>query len=177
MGFLSRLLGEMPEETKYKPSSEFKIKTSKGQIKLDTSSYKNKTQETVKSFSELFEDKYPKEVEYDSYENKDTNLSSFEKLEEEMEKPDKPLNYEALDVRELFEKRSPKLSREEVEEAQKNAFKIMGIIGIGILVFIGLVFMFGYDAVKPIFSWIWILIWIPFLLFGKKGKGLSKLTK
>ena len=179
MSWLSRLLGEMHDETKYKPSSEFIIKTSKGQIKLESGSYENKREDTVKLFSQEYAKKYDKKFEIDSIESKDTSLDSFEnfeKLDKEMELG-KPLNYEDLDVRELLIESHPKLSKEEVVETQKKAARVMGIIVTIILVMIGLVVAFGYEAVKPLLSWAWIIVAIPFLFFGKREKKLFKLTK
>ena len=179
MGWLSRILGEMPDETKYKPSSEFIIKTSKGQIKLESGSYENKREDTIKLFSQAYAKKYDKKFEIDSIESKDTGLDSFEnfeKLDKEMELG-KPPNYEDLDVRELLITSRPKLSKEEIAEAQKKAVRVMGSIAIVILVFIGLAITFGYEAVKPLLSWAWIIVAIPFLFFGKRKKNLYTLTK
>lgn len=132
MGLLSRLLGEIEEETKYKPSSEFKIKTGSQGYTI--------SEESV--------------------------LDQIE-----------PAPETALDVRELLIESHPKLSKEEIVEAQKNASRIMGIIAIVILVMVGLVAAFGYEAVQPLLSWAWIIVAIPFLFFGKRKKKLFKLTK
>lgn len=132
MGWFSRLLGEMPDETKYKPSSEFKIKTS----------------------------------------SQDYTVSEESVLDQIEPAPET-----ALDIRELLIESDPKLSKEEIVEAQKKAAWVMGIIAIGILVMIGLVAAFGYDAVRPLLSWAWIIVAIPFLFFGKRKKKLFKLTK
>jgi len=163
MGWLSRLLGEMPEETKYKPSNSFKIKTGKGGITLENYSEKYKSEDAANLFAQSYAKKY----------DQDDEIASFEKLEEEMENLDKSEKYNLNDVRKTLHEQKVFSDRD-----IKDLSKVTGIVGMVIagifIVIIAMVFLTnaGFGNFP-----LWIFFLIPFWLFGKKAKGLSKLSK
>ena len=150
MSWFSRLLGEIPEETKYKPSSEFKVKTGEGNITLES---------TISSSHQ--------------HETETVGIDIFEKLQEEMEKIDKTENYGLNDVRATLRTDNvfSEQNQEEVMKTRKLAIKFAAIIAI---VAIAGVFLSNSNFdIFPLF----VLLYIFFQFFGKKTKGLSKSSK
>jgi len=153
MGWLSRLLGEMHEETKYKPSSGFKVKDTGDKAIITKQPLENyQSKSAAKLFIKSYQEKQKPKI--DPLEALFSEGSPFRNLEQKMMGLNNIEN---------------SIPNEKLEQA--NKLVIMGVIAF--IVFIGLITSFASNNNSGLINLIFWIIIIGIMLAVKAKKKSS----
>ena len=155
LGWLSRLLGEMPEETKYKPTTSFKVKDGNS-VQVTNQPVKN------------YQSKDSKQIFVNKYRKKDAD-----KIIKETPNPLEALfsNTHSINSLEDLMKSMNSADKESINKTKEELSGILSKLVMGALIFFVLIlgsvtFLTGYDF-GYMFS---IIFWIFFIIVFSAGK-------